>query len=160
MPTLYDLYFASPQRLAVRALNPERVTLDAGVGLRGARDQGAARITGELLVVSRDTRDAIVWFPGNFGWSPANVGRERLRGTESRLEYTAPALTLGVWHTWYRSMLRSGALGIPTPYVPQHSAGVQGAWRVGANSMSANVRLQGRRPYTAGPAIRCSNCPP
>lgn len=152
VPTLYDLYFSSPQRLAVRALAPERVTLDASVGLRGAHERGAARLNGELLLVSRDTRDAIVWFPGNFGWSPANVGRERLRGAESRLEYTTPALTFGAWHTWYRSTLRSGALTIPTPYVPQHSAGVQGAWRHGANSVSANVRLQGRRPYTAGPS--------
>lgn len=151
VPTLYDLYFASPQRLSVRALAPERVTLDASAGLRGAHERGVARLTGELLLVSRDTKDAIVWFPGNFGWSPANVGRERLRGTESRFEYTTTALTVGAWHTWYRSTLRTGALSIPTPYVPQHSAGVQGAWRYRANSLSANVRLQGRRPFTAGP---------
>jgi outer membrane cobalamin receptor len=151
VPTLYDLYFGSPQRLSVRALAPERVTLDASVGLRGGHERGTANLTGEVLLVARDTKDAIVWFPGNFGWSPANVGRERLRGTEARLEYNSPALTLGAWHTWYRATLRTGLLSIPTPYVPQHSAGMQAAWRHGANSVSTNVRLQGRRPYTAGP---------
>ena len=151
VPTLYDLYFSSPQRLAVRALSPERVTLDASAGVQGVWQRQALRFSGEAQLVSRNTSNAIVWFPGNFGWSPANVGREHLRGTEARADVAAGAFTAGVWHTYYRSSLLIGALTIPTPYVPQHSAGVQGAWRVGAHSISTNVRYQGRRPYTAGP---------
>jgi outer membrane cobalamin receptor len=151
VPTLYDLYFSSPQRLSVRALSPERVILDAHGGVQGTWQRAVSRLTGEVLLVSRDTRDAIIWFPGNFGWSPANVGRERLRGTEARAEFAAASLTLGAWHTWYVSALRSGGLTIPTPYVPQQSVGVQGAWRLGAHRLSTNIRHQGRRPFTAGP---------
>lgn len=151
VPTLYDLYFSSPQRLDVKALAPERVTLDASSGLLGVWQGRAWRATGEAQWVARDTRDAIVWFPGNFGWSPANVGRERLRGSEARVELHTAASTIGLWHTWYRSTLRSGGLTIPTPYVPSHSVGGQALWRLGANSLSAVVRYQGRRPFTAGP---------
>jgi hypothetical protein len=35
--------------------------------------------------------------------------------------------------------------------VPLHSGAVQALWRVGAHTLSANVRHQGRRPFTAGP---------
>jgi vitamin B12 transporter len=151
VPTLYDLYFSSPQRLDVRALSPERVALDASTGLQGVWQATGWRATGEVQAVARDTRDAIVWFPGNFGWSPANVGRERLRGTEARVDLNARAVSLGLWHTWYRTTLRSGGLTIPTPYVPLHSVGGQGLWQRGAHALSAVVRYQGRRPFTAGP---------
>ncbi|AMW04798.1 TonB-dependent receptor plug domain-containing protein [Gemmatimonas phototrophica] len=151
VPTLYDLYFSSPQRLDVQALSPERVLLDASTGVQGVWQTPRWRATGELQAVARDTRDAIVWFPGNFGWSPANVGRERLRGTEARVELNTLALSLGVWHTWYQPTLRSGGLTIPTPYVPLHSVGGQGLWQHGAHALSAVIRFQGRRPFTAGP---------
>ncbi|MCO4101247.1 MAG: TonB-dependent receptor plug domain-containing protein [Gemmatimonas sp.] len=151
VPTLYDLYFSSPQRLAVRALAPERVTLDASAGVQGKWQLSRARVSGDLQLVSRDTRDAIVWFPGNFGWSPANVGRERLRGSEARAEVVWPTLTLSAWQSWYRTTLRTGGLTIPTPYVPTHSIGSQGAWRIGPHTLGANVRYQSRRPFTAGP---------
>jgi outer membrane cobalamin receptor len=151
VPTLYDLYFSSPQRLTVRALDPERVTLDASGGTQAVWQRTRWRVVGEATLVSRDTRNAIVWFPGNFGWSPANVGLERLRGTESRLDITTAQWSVSGWHTWYRSELRSGAMLIPTPYVPRHSMATNAAWRVGAHTLSANVRYQGRRPFTAGP---------
>lgn len=154
VPTLYDLYFSSPQRLTVRALSPERVTLDASIGVQGAVQHTRGRVTGEVLAVSRDTRDAIIWFPGNFGWSPANVGRERLRGMESRVDFAFSTLAAGVWGTWYESSLLSGGLTIPTPYVPRASGGAQLQWRLGADArtaVSGNLRVQGRRPFTAGP---------
>ena len=154
VPTLYDLYFSSPQRLSVRALAPERVTLDASLAVRGAWQRTSSLISGEVVVVSRATRDAIVWFPGNFGWSPANVGRERLRGIESRVDLASSVLSAGVWGTWYESSLLSGGLTIPTPYVPRASGGAQLQWRLGTNArtaVSGNLRVQGRRPFTAGP---------
>lgn len=151
VPTLYDLYFSSPQRLAVRPLAPERVPFDVGSGLQAVWQRGGVRVVGEAQAVARDTRNAIVWFPGNFGWSPANVGRERLRGTEARAELTTASVSIGGWHTWYESTLRSGALTIPTPYVARHTAGAQAAWRWGRHTISTNVRVQGRRPFTAGP---------
>jgi outer membrane cobalamin receptor len=151
VPTLYDLYFSSPQRLTVRALDPERVEFDGNGGVQLAHHGAGWRAVGEFSAVSRDTRRAIIWFPGNFGWSPANVGRERLRGTEGRIELTTASLTMHAWHTWYAAELRSGSLNIPTPYVPRHSAAVSAAWRVGAATLSGIARYQGPRPFTAGP---------
>ena len=151
VPTLYDVYFSSPQRLSVRPLDPERVTLDASTGSQVIWQRPAWRAAFEASVVTRETRNAIVWFPGNFGWSPANVGLERLRGTEARAELSTTHVSLAAWHTFYRSELRSGALLIPTPYVPQHSLAATIAWRRGVHTLSANTRHQGRRPFTAGP---------
>lgn len=151
VPTLYDLYFSSPQRLSVRELDPERVTLDASAGTQAVWQHARWRAVAEGSLVTRDTRNAIVWFPGNFGWSPANVGLERLHGAEVRVEVSAARGSVAAWYTGYRSELRSGALFIPTPYVPQHSLAANGAWRMGAHTISTNVRVQGRRPYTAGP---------
>jgi outer membrane cobalamin receptor len=156
VPTLYDLYFSSPQRLSVRALRPERVTMDAELNARAslrADDRWLAEAGGAL--VARDTRDAIVWFPGNFGWSPANVGAERLRGAEVRASLSHESVrgtqTLGAWLTAYDPELRTGALRIPTPYVPRIAAGAQLVLQRGAAVLSARSRLQGRRPFTAGP---------
>lgn len=156
VPTLYDLYFSSPQRLFVRALNPERITLDANAGVQHEWQRPTWRVSSEFMLVSRDTREAIVWFPGNFGWSPANVGRERLRGIEARTALASVAWSVSAWSTWYNSTLRSGGLTIPTPYVPQLSVGANSAWRVRrttthGTTLSTNWRLQGRRPFTAGP---------
>lgn len=151
VPTLYDLYFSNPQRLTVKVLAPERVTFDGSTGLAARVGQGARQATAEVLVVSRNTRDAIVWFPGNFGWSPANVGRESLRGMEARA-----AAEQGPWHgdawlTHYDAMLTSNGLRIPTPYVARTAAGVRGQYARRVATLSANARYVGRRPYTAGP---------
>lgn len=151
VPTLYDLYFSSPQRLFVRALDPERVTADASVGVRGELPADSWRAEGEVMLVARDTRDAIIWFPGNFGWSPANVGQERLRGVEARAGVSGAALSLSAWTTLYSAVLHTGGLQIPTPYVPQVSGGGLAQWRHPLAVVSGNVRLQGTRPYTAGP---------
>lgn len=161
VPTLYDLYFASPQRLSVRALDPERVRLDAEVGVhtvlwhRGASGRGASPRSHQLELQGalswRDVRDAIVWFPGNFGWSPANVGTERLVGAEGRLSWHAPAVTASAWATWYDSELRTGALRIPTPYVARAAGGAHLNWRRGIWHASGVWRVMGRRPYTVGP---------
>lgn len=161
VPTLYDLYFASPQRLSVRALDPERVRLDAEVGAhtvvwqRAASASGAARATHRIEVQGalswRDVRDAIVWFPGNFGWSPANVGTEQLVGAEARVVWRAPAVTASAWATWYDSVLRTGVLRIPTPYVARAAGGAHLDWRRGVWHASGVWRVMGRRPYTVGP---------
>lgn len=161
VPTLYDLYFASPQRLSVRVLDPERVRLDAEVGAhtvlwrRAASAGGVARSAHRIELQGalswRDVRDAIVWFPGNFGWSPANVGTEHLVGAEGRLSWHAPAVTASAWATWYDSELRTGALRIPTPYVARAAGGAHLNWRRGIWHASGAWRVMGRRPYTVGP---------
>jgi len=151
VPTLYDLYFASPQRLFVRTLRPERVTADLEVGTQWRAALNDTRVTFDLSVVSRDTRDAIVWFPGNFGWSPANVGLERLRGGEARAALSPRWGGLTTWVTWYDAQLTSGALRIPTPYVPRVSAGSEWIARVRGATASLYTRTMGRRPFSAGP---------
>lgn len=158
-PTLYDLYFSSPQRLFVRQLNAERVRLDAEISARlshGATP-GAAQL--EVALVARDTRDAIVWFPGNFGWSPANVGEEQLRGAEARARMTPLWGDLSAWGTWYRAELTTGALRIPTPYVPQLSAGAQWMARFRQQIASVQARVMSRRPFSAGPRDRAYELP-
>ena len=155
VPTLYDLYFSSPQRLFVRALAPERVGVDAATGLRLTTRVGGIAAQVEGALVARDTRDAIVWFPGNFGWSPANVGIERLRGVESRATLVGRAATASGWLTTYHAQLHTGGLHIPTPYVPRQSGGAQLQLHPLAQAWVPQValvwRAMGARPYTAGP---------
>ncbi|HYW33349.1 MAG TPA: TonB-dependent receptor plug domain-containing protein [Gemmatimonas sp.] len=151
VPSLYDLYFSSPQRLSVRALRPERVLLDAetNLSLSLPTTLGAMDLQGSL--VARNTRDAIIWFPGNFGWSPANVGMERLRGGEARAALASPRSTLSVWTTAYHTNLSVGGLRIPTPYVARFAGGGSLLVHVAGSSGGAILRFNGRRPYTAGP---------
>jgi outer membrane cobalamin receptor len=101
-------------------------------------------------LVARDTRDAIIWFPGNFGWSPANVGVERLRGAEGRIAFTSRRGSLSAWTTAYDTEIATGGLRIPTPYVARVSGGAQLLGTFGTTSASAIVRANGRRPFTAG----------
>jgi outer membrane cobalamin receptor len=151
-PTLYDLYFSSPQRLAVRALEPERVVLDAELF---ARWRPAAirnwRTSADVALVRRDTRNAIVWFPGNFGWSPSNVGREHMYGVESRVSFEHARAAISAWSTLYAPTLVSGSLRIPTPYVPANAGGGNARIAIGPLQLGLAARVLGPRPFTAGP---------
>jgi hypothetical protein len=170
VPTLYDLYFSSPQRLTVRTLQPERVLLDAELFVRwrptpahGANAKGTLAV--DAALVSRASRDAIVWFPGNFGWSPANVGREAVHGLELRAEWQRQRWLGSAWVTHYRAELTSGTLRIPTPYVPETAAGAVAraplmATPLGAVEGSLVGRWMGSRPYTAGPRDPFFRLPP
>ncbi|MBY0489252.1 MAG: TonB-dependent receptor [Gemmatimonadaceae bacterium] len=151
VPTLYDLYFSSPQRLTVTTLAPERVTLDASTGITARTGAAERSLSGEVLAVSRTTREAIIWFPGNFGWSPANVGRETLRGLETRAAAVWGAWHADGWLTRYDALLHTNGLRIPTPYVARVAAGVRAQHEHRLATLSANARYVGRRPYTAGP---------
>lgn len=152
VPTLYDSYFSSPQRLTVRALRPERVVFDGELHARwSSSDDAFVRVSLEGALVQRVTRDAIVWFPGNFGWSPANVGTESMRGAEGRATVARGPLDISVWGTAYDPELTSGTLRIPTPYVPSVAGGAISRLRHGALQLSAANRWVGARPYTAGP---------
>ncbi len=150
-PTLYDLYFSAPQRLSVATLRPERVRADLELSAHLDRHSPLGTLTADVAAVSRDTRDAIVWFPGNFGWSPANVGREALRGVEARLRLRPSWGFASVWTTWYDAQVITGALRIPTPYVPRVASGAE--WSITHRGVNAAVlaRTLGRRPFTAGP---------
>ena len=151
VPTLYDLYFASPQRLFVRPLRPERVLADIELLSRSSRDTPFGRAQLEITLVTRRTRDAIIWFPGNFSWSPANVGEERLRGTEGRVQFAPTWGTLSAWATFYNANLTLGALRIPSPYVSRVAAGSEWIVRHRWITASLHTRTMGRRPFTSGP---------
>ncbi len=151
VPTLYDLYFSSPQRLFVRTLRPEHVMLDAEVGARVDLPTVLGALELQSSVVRRDTRDAIIWFPGNFGWSPANVGVEQLRGLEGRARMHPAWGEYSAWITAYNAALTTGPLRIPAPYVPRIAGGAQFLVTVASYTGSALVRSMGRRPFTAGP---------
>lgn len=159
MPTLYDLYFASPQRLNVRTLRPERVSSDLEIATRWTRRSpyGVWSVDGSL--VSRTTRDAIIWFPGNFGWSPSNVGIERLRGGEARAQIASSWGDVSAWSTYYDAVLTSGSLTIPTPYVARAAGGMQAHVRARGASTTAILRTTGRRPFSAGPRDRAYELP-
>lgn len=161
VPTLYDLFFNSPQRLTVRALRPERVAVDASVGTRREGRRATTAYMAELSLVHRRTADAIIWFPGNFGWSPANVGRETLIGTEVRASVDALRWSVSGWGTAYDALLHAGAVRIPTPYVARLNGAVLAQWRPHqAWRVNAQWRSQGARPYTAGPRNAAYELPP
>ncbi len=156
VPTLYDLYFSSPQRLFVRTLRPERVLLDGELQSRLAGRIAGGAFTLQASLVARDTKDAIVWFPGNFGWSPANVGRERLRGAEARAAFRRSALRRAIvdvsaWVTRYDATLETESLRIPTPYVARTAGGAQFLLQDDGSALSVRMHATGRRPFSAGP---------
>ena len=150
-PTLYDLYFTSPQRITINALRPEHITADAELASHWTGATLLGRTALDLSLVVRRTSDAIVWFPGNFMWSPANVGREDLHGAEARVRVTPSWGEWSLWSTLYDPLLLTGGLRIPTPYVARMAGGSQWLVRHHGMSLSLITRSMGRRPYTAGP---------
>ena len=157
-PTLYDLYFAAPQRLAARALRPERTLLDAEVGVRARMADGAVTMTAAAF--TRTVDDAIIWFPGNFTWSPSNVGRERTLGAEASAQVTLHPFTVSVWGAAIDAELEAGDLTLPTPYVPDLSGGVTAAWHAGRSTWTASARGIGTRAFAAAPASAATQLVP
>jgi outer membrane cobalamin receptor len=147
-PTMYDLHFASPQWAdATRDLAPERVTLDAEIGVRLTR--GA--VTLGASAYERRTRDAIVWFPGSFQWSPRNVPLERVRGAETRIAVAAGGVRLEGWAAARRARLRVDGSAVATPYVPGADGGASVGASVGPVTLGASLTAIGRRPIAAVP---------
>jgi outer membrane cobalamin receptor len=109
------------------------------------------RLSIDGALVQRVTRNAIIWFPGNFGWSPANVGTESLHGVEARATLSHGPIDVSVWGTAYDPELTSGSLRIPTPYVPAVAGGAVTRAQLGVVQVAASSRWLGPRPFTAGP---------
>lgn len=146
-PTLYDIHLAAPQRLQVATLLPERVVLDAEAGARAAFGEASLAAS----VFHRRTRDAIVWFPGNFGWSPGNVGEERAMGAEARASLASRGASLEGWGAFTDAALDVGGPTLATPYVPRWSGGAIAAASSGPLRLTAAARALGARPWTAAP---------
>lgn len=149
-PTLSDLFFASARTVNVVFLAPERVTLDAELGTRTRI--GAVALT--AAVFERRTADAIVWFPGNFGWTPTNVANERVRGAEVRGTVAGRRGELALWGAAYDTRLVDGAAVFPTPYVARATGGALALVRHGPLSLAAQLTAQSRRPFANAPADR------
>lgn len=161
IPTFYDIYFASPQRVTAQSLVPERVTLDAELRASSMGSCGVAcAISTAASLFERRTRDAIVWFPGNVGWSPQNVPEERARGGEVHLAVQRPGVEAKVWAGGYHTLLRDGYLEMRTPYVPYWSGGATVAAGRAPLSARLHVGHTGRRPFVTGPALPELELPP
>ena len=149
-PTLYDLYLSAGQRIVPRPLDPERAVFDGETGLRLQR--GRASLTGSVFL--RETRDAIVWLPGTFTWSPRNVERERVRGAELRGAAAAAWWSADAWAGAYHSRFTAGEGRHPTPYVPYATGGSTLALRRAATSLTGTLRAYGRRPFAVATEAR------
>ena len=156
-PTLYDLYFAAPQRLGARELRPERTLLDAEAGVRARLAAGALRVS--VSAFTRTVDDAIIWFPGNFAWSPSNVGRERTVGAEATVQVASDNSDVTLWGATTRAELEAGALTAPTPYVPALSGGLTVGVRTSAGAWTATLRGIGRRAFVVAPASADTELP-
>ena len=157
-PTLNDLYVAAPQRLGARALAPERTTLDVETGVHSRLLDGA--LTVSAAAYTRTVEDAIIWFPGNFAWTPSNVGREQTTGAEMSLRIVASRVDVGMWMSATRAELQAGALVLPTPYVSDLSGGATITVRDAMGTWTAIGRGIGRRSFAAAPATVETTLPP
>jgi hypothetical protein len=155
-PTLYDLVVAAPIRLTARTLRPERATLDAEAGVR--TELGGVALTASAF--TRTTDDAIIWFPGNFAWSPSNVGRETARGVEASLAWSRGPVTASAWGSLTRSTLDADGLVLPTPYVPLGAGGATLRLASAAGTWTATTQVTGARSFTAAPASAETQLPP
>jgi len=102
IPTFYDLHVVSPLGVELRAVAPERVVVDAEGGLRML--EGGVVI--QAAAFTRLTRNAIVWLPGSFTWSPRNVEREQVHGAEARGSAASGALRGELWAGAYVTRAR------------------------------------------------------
>ena len=148
-PTFADLFLASTsQPLSPASVRPERVVLDAEGGIRIR----TPRLIAEATAFARDTRDAIVWFPGFASWSPRNVGVERARGGEVRIASSVGPVRFDAWGGAYASSFDTVSVRVPVPYAPNFVAG--STVRTGRGPVSAALALSavGRRPFEVAPA--------
>lgn len=152
VPTFFDLYLASPQRIIARPLAPERVSHDLELRALTRHGRRGMNLRAELSVFDRRTRDAIVWFPGNVGWSPTNVPVERARGAEVQGSAERHGLEASLWGGVYGTRLWDGFMEMRTPYVPYRSGGASLSARRGRLTLASEMRLVGRRPFVNGPS--------
>jgi outer membrane cobalamin receptor len=129
LPTFADLYFASSHRVQANPeLRPERVRLDAELGLDGAWERESARLEAGIAAWQRVTEEPIVWLASSVAvWSPRNLDRLVSTGLEFRIELTADAEEETGWRGWGsmtldRSRLGFGANRNPVPYRPATAA--------------------------------------
>ena len=150
LPAFYDLYVPTPLGFVSTRVRPERVVADAELGLRVAE----RNVTFSGSVFERVTDDAVVWFPGNFTWSPRNVSRERVLGAEAVASYTSTRLRIESWAAAYDTKLHTAEIDIPTPYVPTLTGGVNARLEFGRLVIAPSLSARGRRPFAVAAPSR------
>lgn len=144
IPTFADLYLASSYQVRPNPdLRPERVDLDAEVGLEWSPGRLRARTSGFF----RQTTDPIVWLPSSTAvWSARNAGRLTALGVEAGLELSpAAGWEIDVTGTWTRSRVRFQADRTLLPYQPEWSGGVALEKTSGPRRALLRARYTGRR---------------
>jgi len=157
LPSFGDLYFASSWRVQANSeLRPERVLLDAEVGLEGAWEGPAGRLDAGASGWYRVTDDPIVWLASSVAaWSPRNLDRLTSSGLELRLEATSGPRGDAEWRaraaaTLDRSRLGFGANRNPVPYRPATTASI-GLER-GSRGWAGRAELRWTGPRTTSVA--------
>ena len=154
-PSFHDLYVASAVSASARDVRPERVLMDAEAGVR----VGGAAVSLAAAGFVRHTRDAIVWLPGSFSWSPHNVERERVRGAEARLLAAHGMLSVEGWAGAYHTRALIDGYDVPTPYAPQAAGGAVLRASHRALELVGSLSALGRRQYVTAPAARALELP-
>lgn len=155
VPAFYDLYVPTPLGYVATGVEPERVVLDGEAGVRVSR----RAMSLSASAFARNMRDAIVWFPGNFNWSPSNVERERVHGVEARAELSTPRLAAELWAAYHITRLSVDDITIPTPYVARYAGGASARAALGRFGFSTLLSATGRRPFAVAPASRTLELP-
>jgi len=151
LPTFADLYFASAYRIQPNPdLQPERVTLDAEVGIRGELDVGGSHLMLSAVGFRRHTSSPIVWLASTTAvWSPRNLDRLRAWGLEFEGEWRTEAgwLVRGS-ATLQHSRLGFGTNRNPAPYQPGFFGRLLVQRTFGSRALRVEARLTGSRTTT------------
>jgi vitamin B12 transporter len=125
LPTFGDLYFAPALRVRSNPdLEPERVRLDAELGLRGQWRRGRFEFEADIGAWHRITDDPIVWLASAAAvWSPRNLDRLVSTGLETSFRASTAGSESKGWRLSGSATLDRSRLGFsdnqnPMPYRP------------------------------------------
>ena len=144
IPTFADLYLASSYQVRPNPdLRPERVDVDAEIGLEWSPGRVRARGSGFF----RRTTDPIVWLPSSTAvWSARNAGRLTALGVEAGLQLSpVTGWEIDVTGAWTRSQVRFEADRTALPYQPEWSGGVAIEKTSGPRRALLRLRYTGSR---------------
>jgi len=104
-PTFDDLYWPEDAfSIGNPSLRPERA-INYDIGAEG----GMGGIRAEAAYFRNDVRDLIQWAPGAGGkWSPMNISRATLQGTETGVGFTIPHASFSVNYTFLSAKDENG----------------------------------------------------
>lgn len=154
LPTFADLHFEAAPGVRPNAdLEPERVVLDAELGVEVARALGGTEASLKLAAWRRDTRDPIVWLASSVAvWSPRNLDRLVARGLELEASVSGPPANpedvswmLDAGLTLQESRVGFGSNRNPLPYQPDVTASAGAELRRGSSAARLDATYTGSR---------------